>query len=254
MDLLEAFPLPAAGGTSLVGAGGKTTLMYALAAAHVRAGRSVVTTTTTRIRPPEPEQSPCLLTGEPDPLLARLPAALAGQRHVTVAAAWSEGRDKLCGLAPDDVARLVATRLADVVIVEADGSAGRPLKAHDAHEPALPPGPGDVVAVVGAAAFGAPLDDAHVHRAALAAGRLGLPAGARVTPAIVAALLLHPEGWFARLGVGRPATLFVAGAAAGAPLAAARELAAALAADPVGRAIRVLAGDVPAGRFTLLAR
>lgn len=39
--------------TALVGAGGKTTLMYALARRMADAGRRVVCTTTTKIFPPE---------------------------------------------------------------------------------------------------------------------------------------------------------------------------------------------------------
>src|SRR5205085_4159899 len=51
-----------------------------------------------------------------------------------------------------------------------------------------------VVPVVGADIFGKPLDDAHVHRASLAAELAGVALGTLVTPAIVARVLAHPLG------------------------------------------------------------
>ena len=56
--------------TALVGAGGKTTLMYALARRMADAGRRVVCTTTTKIFPPENGLPVVLLEGEADPVAA----------------------------------------------------------------------------------------------------------------------------------------------------------------------------------------
>ena len=56
--------------TALVGAGGKTTLMYALARRMADAGRRVVCTTTTKIFPPEDGLPVVLLEGAADPVAA----------------------------------------------------------------------------------------------------------------------------------------------------------------------------------------
>jgi probable selenium-dependent hydroxylase accessory protein YqeC len=48
---------------ALVGAGGKTTLMFTLAEELARRKGRVVTTTTTRIFPPEVKESPLIVTG-----------------------------------------------------------------------------------------------------------------------------------------------------------------------------------------------
>ena len=62
-SLIEALALGSRELISLVGAGGKTTLMFALAEELRILNRRVVTTTTTKIVPPAPEESPRLLTG-----------------------------------------------------------------------------------------------------------------------------------------------------------------------------------------------
>ena len=51
-----------------------------------------------------------------------------------------------------------------------------------------------VVVVVGADILGKPLDADHVHRPELVAALCGEPLGTRITPAMVARALAHPEG------------------------------------------------------------
>jgi len=51
----------------------------------------------------------------------------------------------------------------DYVLVEADGSARRPLKAHASHEPVIPPEANQTICVVGASAFGRPIAEV-AHR------------------------------------------------------------------------------------------
>ncbi len=79
------------------------------------------------------------------------------------------------------------------LLVEADGSRLRPLKAAAAHEPAIPPTAQTVVVTAGLSALGQPLDDAHVHRAALFSTMSRCPLGERVTAGSVVAVLTHPD-------------------------------------------------------------
>ena len=97
---------------------------------------------------------------------------------------------------------LVDARVAEHVLVEADGSAGRPLKAHAEHEPVVSARADLVIAVIGVDCLGRPMDDEHVHRAALLRERLGRPAGALVTPDDVAGIVLHRDGWLAKVAAG----------------------------------------------------
>ena len=114
---------------ALVGAGGKTSTLYALARQAADSGRTVVVTTTTHIL-----RHPGLpLVEEPTP--ERLRAALAEHGVVTVGTVFRG--DKLSGAGTPEELR----RAADVVLVEADGAKRLPLKAPAEYEPVIPPAP-----------------------------------------------------------------------------------------------------------------
>ena len=81
------------------------------------------------------------------------------------------------------MARLAA--LVDYVLVEADGSAGLPLKAHAPHEPVIPAESGRVLLVLGASGFGRPIREA-AHRPERYAQLAGRDPETIVTPEIAA--------------------------------------------------------------------
>lgn len=187
--------------TALVGAGGKTTLMYALARRMADAGRRVVCTTTTKIFPPENGLPVVLLEGEADPVAAVHDALRAAPCVVAAGRPLPDVR-KLDGVSPRMLGVLSAA-LPDVLfLVEADGAARKPLKAPAAHEPVLPESLDCCVAVVGLDSVGQPLDDVHVHRPALVCAAAGQEPGSLVTPATLARLVEHPEGLFRRCPAG----------------------------------------------------
>ncbi|MCM1237651.1 MAG: selenium cofactor biosynthesis protein YqeC [Ruminococcus flavefaciens] len=173
-ELLEIRP----GVTAVVGGGGKTALLRTLGGELARRGRRVLLCTTTKIFP-FPGLVNLVCPSEP-----ALRAAL--ERHCLVCAGTPvPGTGKLTALKLP-MFRLAA--MADFVLVEADGAAGRPMKAHASHEPVIPPEAGETVAVVGASGFGRPIQEA-AHRPAVYAALAGLPEGASVTPAAEAAVL-----------------------------------------------------------------
>lgn len=199
-SLLEAFDLRPGRVLSLAGGGGKTSLMYALARAVLGCGQRALTTTTTRIFPPGPGDSPALLVLEEHPDGRRAIALLLAEYgHVTVAQRRTPD-GKLAGIPCALVDELAASGLAEVIIVEADGSAGRPLKAARDGEPVFAPSSTDCVLVMGADALGSPLEETHVFRSALASEITGLAPGAPVTLEAAVALLIGPRG----LGRGAP--------------------------------------------------
>ena len=100
--------------------------------------------------------------------------------------AWSENGK----FGPPELPVGTLARLADYVIVEADGAKRLPLKAHAAHEPVIPPEANQTILVVGASGFGRPMYET-VHRAPLAAQALGVPEDTVVTPALWAQFLEH---------------------------------------------------------------
>ena len=66
-------------------------------------------------------------------------------------------------LVPPDCSMEELASVADMVLVEADGSKGLPIKAHAPHEPVIPQGTKRTVLVAGASGIGKPVREA-VHR------------------------------------------------------------------------------------------
>ena len=126
-DFFEIKP----GVTALIGGGGKTSTMYALAE-ELRQSASVVLCTSTHIlRPPQ------------YPYFPRLVAELTPGD--VVSAGTIDGA-KL-SMPEQNFSELM--RYADFVLVEADGSRQLPLKAHAAHEPVIPKEANTVLVVIG---------------------------------------------------------------------------------------------------------
>ncbi len=138
------------GVTAVIGAGGKTTLLYTLGR-ELAEGHTVLLCTTTKIFPfPD---LPCARTA------AELDA-LRRSHRLLCAGTEIPGTGKLT--APETPMAALAERF-DYVLVEADGAARRPLKAHAPHEPVVPAQAGRVVLVAGGSGLGRPVREA-VHR------------------------------------------------------------------------------------------
>ena len=189
----DRWTLPAAlgiGGAELVafvGGGGKTSLMFALAAALP--GR-VVITTTTRIFAAQMRHAAAVVYADDLSPLGRLLEA-----HGRVLVVGHVEGDKAHGVAPDLPGRLLDRPDVDFVLVEADGSRMRPAKAPADHEPVIPPQTTLVVPVAGLDALEGPLDRV-VHRPerVRAIAGAGLDSDDRLTAGGLARLLAHPLG------------------------------------------------------------
>jgi probable selenium-dependent hydroxylase accessory protein YqeC len=162
------------GVTSVVGSGGKTTLLRALAEELVAHGRSVILTTTTHIMPFEGIE----LVSSPDE--ASLGRALA-RAHVACVGSFSENGK--FGPSPLPVERLA--ELADHVLIEADGSKRLPIKAHAPYEPVVPSCSARCMLVVGASGFSRPASES-AHRPELFCARAACAPDDLATPELVA--------------------------------------------------------------------
>jgi probable selenium-dependent hydroxylase accessory protein YqeC len=193
-SLSEALDLRRSEVISMVGGGGKTSLMYGLARELSLAGKKVISTTTTRILEPTAEESPCLIVEEDEErLFSRLKDELGRHGHVT-AARLKSSDGKLKGLLPETVDRIACLKLADYIINEADGAARKPIKAPNATEPVIPASTTLVVAVVGMDALGQPLTQDIAFRLELITRLTGLPEGGIITNEAVATLLTDMNG------------------------------------------------------------
>lgn len=193
-QLSELLPLLSQPLIAIVGAGGKTTTMYTLARELAAQGRRVVTTTTTNIFLPRPGETDNLLVDAEMPrLLTKLSAGWQLHRRITVAhEATSAG--KLRGLQPEQPVLLLQRGGADMVIVEADGARHLQIKAPAEHEPVMPLHTNLVLLLLSAEALNQPLSGEIAHRPEILARLTGIKLGDRLTPAVVARLLLNEQG------------------------------------------------------------
>ncbi len=166
---------------SLVGGGGKTTLMYNMAAHCARKGWRVLAATTTHIQQPPGE-----VFAQTDADLFRL-----WERGSYAVAGTAAPGGKLTAPPQAQLERWMA--LADIVLIEADGAKRMPCKAPAAHEPVLLPQCDIVLAVAGASALEKPLEEV-CFRAELAGPLLHVPGNTLLTPALLAKLLASEAG------------------------------------------------------------
>ncbi len=176
---------------ALVGAGGKTSLMYLLAREMGWCGEWIVTTTTTKIRPPEPGQSPLLILVDEDPELKDLPSSLCRFGHITIGRSL-QAEGKVEGVSEEIVKQCLewATR----IVIEADGANGRSIKAPESWEPVIPSVTDLVVPIIGLDCVGRPAAADCVFRLERFLEVTGLRENEIITPDAIARIVTHPEG------------------------------------------------------------
>ncbi|MDY3249204.1 MAG: selenium cofactor biosynthesis protein YqeC, partial [Candidatus Choladocola sp.] len=131
---------------SIVGAGGKTTVMYTLARYFARNGRKALVTTTTHIE--QPIGYP--LAGNQDELLHFF------SKELIVVAGTPSPENKLTASGKMKIHDYLLA--ADAVLVEADGAKHYPCKVPRDGEPVIPDESDIVIAVMGISALGQPLE------------------------------------------------------------------------------------------------
>jgi len=194
-SIREKLFLEGKGVVSLVGAGGKTTLMFRLASELAEAGERVLTTTTTKISiPKEGQSSELVVSANVRDVIRRAEDRLSAYPHVSAAKRLSDSEGKLHGFDPKEIEQIWKAGLFQWILVEADGAAGRSLKAPADHEPVIPVCSSWVVAVVGLDVVGKPLDEAWVFRHEVFSRISGLPLGSPVTEESIAAAIEHERG------------------------------------------------------------
>lgn len=183
-----------ASGTSRIaftGAGGKTTAVFRLARELLGKNLRVLVTTTTHFSETQVQQGDHHLKFEA--FTKQVPDLPEG---IIVLSSGKVVDGRVTGLSPDEARMLgeYSERAALPLIIEADGSRLRPVKAPAAHEPVLPAFVDTVVVTAGLSALGRPLGPEAVHRPTRFAALSGLEMGAALTGDAVAAILKHPDG------------------------------------------------------------
>lgn len=167
---------------SVIGSGGKTTLLRHLSR---RLPGTVILTTSTHILPfPEIPLVDAGAAGR-EQVLDRIRSALSRSRVVCL------GKIEPSGKLADPSPVLPFDALlseADHIIVEADGAAGHPLKAHRPWEPVIPDCSDLTVCVAGASGIGKPVSEV-CHCPGLFAALAGVTPDEAVSPEHIAEVL-----------------------------------------------------------------
>jgi probable selenium-dependent hydroxylase accessory protein YqeC len=245
--LIQALGLEQAGLISLCGAGGKTTLMFSLAREFATAGERVLITTTTKIARDEADGWRSLAAANAQQVIegARALQPEAGRERSGALIAYSQvGGDgyRLVGLAPGLIDEVAQAGCFERILVEADGSARKPLKAPAAHEPVIPSATDVLIIVAGINGLGPPLSEENLFRAEIWSRLSGLALGSPISAESLARCVAHPDGLARGCPAGARRVLFLNQADTPRRCDEARRIAEFLAGTPAKTVERVVIG------------
>lgn len=159
---------------SFVGGGGKTSSIFTLAAELAEERKRVLITTTTAIYNPEEIKNPYI--------------AVLGN-HIT-----QEG--KLKGITKEQVDQIHREHRYDVILVEADGSRGLPIKAPADYEPAIPSETDILVGVIGMDCYNRQVSPETVQRIEIFTDVTEVFPGDRIDEKVISRLVSSPRGLY----------------------------------------------------------
>ena len=215
MKLHVALGISSGDVAAFVGAGGKSGAIITVCGGLTEEGKKVLVAPTTKMLLGEADRLGPLVTSEvvgdlhaeAERVLSEAPAVVVGSGMLS--------KNRVGGVDPEWVGDLAP--LADVVLIEADGSRRRPIKGTADHEPALPDVATLVVAVGNIDALGAPVDEEHVHRPTIFSELTGVGQGQSITPRAFARAL--SQGSLARVPQGARTAVLITGVEPGRSMA-----------------------------------
>lgn len=196
MTLTDALGLAGARMVSLVGAGGKTSLMFALAREGVAAGERVLVSTTTKIASDEAVGPwPAFAAADAPAILRHARARLGADGGAVIAYSGEIGDGlRLAGFGPPVFHELLHDGYFRRMVIEADGAARKPLKAAADYEPVVPAESDALIMVAGLNGLGRPLDEANLFRPEIWARLTGQAPGAPVSARALARMAVIEDG------------------------------------------------------------
>ncbi len=187
---------------AILGAGGKSGLLWRLGEEFAREYSRVLVTSLTKSEP-VPDDKVVLLsdlasmdiTGQ---FQAGRPCYLMGAE---------ESANKLVGLTTDELH--TASTQTEVCLFECDGARSLSLKAHLPHDPAVPPFATQAVIVVGADVVNTTINAGLVHRPEVFKARWTLAMNTVMDADFIATVLTEEKGYLAKVPSGIPIRYFV---------------------------------------------
>jgi probable selenium-dependent hydroxylase accessory protein YqeC len=226
--------------------------MFVLAEELRQAKQRVITSTTTKIWQHQARNSPYVALVQSDSSWRdALRNELQAHGHVFLAHSLLES-GKVEGVNPSLADGLYQDKEVDYLIVEADGSAGHPVKAPAKHEPVIPPSTTKVVGMLGLEALGQELNPEMVFRMDLFCKLAKMEERERLTASVLSRLFLHPEGLFKGTPISAKRVAFLNKLDLISEEEEARKLADLILGDKDSRVDRVVMGSIIKGIYKII--
>ena len=217
MLISEALDLEERAFISLVGAGGKSTLFSRMADELAHKNKRMILTTTTKMfswqLAPFIKKENLIEFNDEKIMEDNIKKFFYKNKNREIVLVHhrikeKEG-EKISGPEPLYLDKWWEDKLADYFLVEADGAAGRSVKAPASHEPVIPLSTTDLIGVIGIDALGLPLQEENVFRSEIFSRLTGLNLGEKVDIEALAFLICHPQGLFKEAPPGCRRHLFI---------------------------------------------
>ena len=178
---------------AFVGAGGKTSLMLTLAEELFNTGSKVAVTATTKMGKREcSEHSEVIVEYDISKLISKMCSVFSWNRIPILFSGIDEVKNRMLGFEPSIVNRVA--KVADNLLIEADGCRGKSFKIPMTHEPVVPECVNKLCIVVGVDAVGQPVNDENFYNVN-GIVKLGARRGELLTPVLLGRLLSQPSGY-----------------------------------------------------------
>lgn len=147
---------------SFVGGGGKTTSLFKLSKELKSKGKKILVTTTTAIYFPYKEEYDKIIIDSSSKIIEKL--IDIKNETVTIIGSRVSKENKLLGIKEEIIEEIFNKEIFDYILVEADGSKRKPIKAPAEHEPVIPKNSYKTIGVIGLDALGTKINEENVHR------------------------------------------------------------------------------------------
>jgi len=191
MDLNQALRVDPGECIAFSGSGGKTTAIFNLAR---QLGAPVLVTTTTHLSLEQLSLADRTITVDD---ISDIEILFARLENEVVLLIGDQNEPGLVSGVPEKILEgvLQITKRSGInLLIEADGSRQRPMKAPAPHEPVIPSFVDSVVVVSGLTALGKPLTDEWVHRVDIFAELADMNKGEEIAPEAIIQVLTDPLG------------------------------------------------------------
>ena len=195
MNLLKLIGYGNRAHIAIVGAGGKSSLLSYLSREFRKSDKKVIVSTTTKVWKHQVEGYAKVVLQNEEGWKEELFNALQNRRLPFIAErVLSDG--KLKGISGDKLDQLFLKAISDIILVEADGAKGYPIKAPENFEPVIPKTVTTVIGLIGLDAVGKRVKDGVVFRKERFKEITSLKDDDHIGADSLCRLILHPDGLF----------------------------------------------------------